>query len=176
MRLAWLNRLTKQIGRKSREKVCGAPDPTRSGSSGGGGGGGSSSSCNSSTRTVCAVGQARGGTARSGSTSSYSCSGRVTSVQQHPAGADRRGSREAATPAPAQAAALKDVRVIQRCLVYVIGIPPSIAKKEVSFEGFPCLSLGFGVASLQMLSCGGLWQYACLGEAYPRSPPKTTSR
>lgn len=175
MRLAWLDRLTKQIGRKSREKVCGAPDPTRTGSSAGGGGGGSSSSCNSSTRTVCAVGQARGGTARSGSTSSYSCSGRVTSVQ-HPAGADRRGSREAAAPAPAQAAALKDVRVIQRCLVYVIGIPPSIAKKEVSFEGLLCLSLGFGVASLQMLSCGGLWQYACLGEAYPRSPPKTTSR
>ncbi|CDJ40542.1 RRM domain-containing protein, putative [Eimeria tenella] len=130
MRLAWLDRLTKQIGRKSREKVCGAPDPTRTGSSAGGGGGGSSSSCNSSTRTVCAVGQARGGTARSGSTSSYSCSGRVTSVQ-HPAGADRRGSREAAAPAPAQAAALKDVRVIQRCLVYVIGIPPSIAKKEI---------------------------------------------
>ncbi|KFH04217.1 RNA recognition motif protein [Toxoplasma gondii VAND] len=32
---------------------------------------------------------------------------------------------------PAAAAALKDVRVIQRSLVYVIGIPSSIAKKEI---------------------------------------------
>lgn len=32
---------------------------------------------------------------------------------------------------PMNAGDLKDVRVIQRSLVYVIGIPPSIAKKEV---------------------------------------------
>ncbi|CDI74130.1 hypothetical protein EPH_0031260 [Eimeria praecox] len=121
--------LTKQIGRKSRDKVCGASDPTRSGSSGGGGG---SSSSSSSNRTAGASGTARGGTSSSSSTSAYSSNSRNAAAQQQQApGANRRGSREAPAPAPAQAAALKDVRVIQRCLVYVIGIPPSIAKKEI---------------------------------------------
>ncbi|CDJ46632.1 RRM domain-containing protein, putative [Eimeria brunetti] len=122
--------LTKQIGRKSRDKVCGTSDPTRSGSSGGGGSS-SSSSSSSSSRPSGASGTSRGGGASSSSTSSYSGSSRNAAPQQQASGAHRRGSRDAAAPAPAQAAALKDVRVIQRCLVYVIGIPPSIAKKEI---------------------------------------------
>ncbi|CBZ51813.1 hypothetical protein NCLIV_016050 [Neospora caninum Liverpool] len=43
------------------------------------------------------------------------------------AGADRPSG----VGSPSSAAALKDVRVIQRSLVYVIGIPSSIAKKEI---------------------------------------------
>lgn len=128
-------RLTKQIGRKSRDKVCGSSEAMRSGSSGGCG--------SSSSRSACAT-AARGGAVSSlsgGIPSSSSCSSRGLAAPQHGGGAARRGSREAAAPTPAQAAALKDVRVIQRCLVYVIGIPPSIAKKEVrcSFSW----SLGF---------------------------------
>ncbi|OEH79874.1 RRM domain-containing protein [Cyclospora cayetanensis] len=120
--------LTKQIGRKSREKVCGSAEATRSGSSG----------SVPVSRTGCTAAAARGGAASSGLgvSSSSSSSSRGLPVQQQGVGAARLGSREAAVPAPAQAAALKDVRVIQRCLVYVIGIPPSIAKKEVS-QVFP---------------------------------------
>ncbi|KAL8269968.1 hypothetical protein Esti_006102 [Eimeria stiedai] len=120
--------LTKQVGRKSRDKICGSSDATRSGSSGAG---------SSSSRSACAAAARSGGPVSSSScgaaSSSSSNSSKGTGALQHGGGgAARHGSREAAVAPPAQAAALKDVRVIQRCLVYVIGIPPSIAKKEVS--------------------------------------------
>ncbi|KEP61827.1 UNVERIFIED_CONTAM: hypothetical protein HHA_239410 [Hammondia hammondi] len=45
--------------------------------------------------------------------------------------ASSNAERAGVGSSPAAAAALKDVRVIQRSLVYVIGIPSSIAKKEI---------------------------------------------
>ncbi|KAL8428475.1 hypothetical protein ACSSS7_007202 [Eimeria intestinalis] len=119
--------LTKQVGRKSRDKVCGSSDATRSGSSGAG---------SSSSRSACTAAPRSGGPVSSSSCGAASSSSSSSSKGAGPlphagGGSARHGSREAAVAAPAQAAALKDVRVIQRCLVYVIGIPPSIAKKEI---------------------------------------------
>ena len=118
-------RLTKQIGRKSRDKVSVASDVPRSGSSGG--------AATRSSRTACAAAVQKSGAASSGTTSSSNRGGsRGAAPGQQPGGANRRSSREPRALSPSQASALKDVRVIQRCLAYVVGIPPSIAKKEVS--------------------------------------------
>lgn len=102
-------RLARPVGRKARAGAAAtgaAAVQLRSGSSGG----------------VCTPqGQAAAAGGASGGAAGASAS----------RGGEAAGNSTAA-PSPAQLAALRDVRVIQRSLVYVIGVPPSIAKKEVS--------------------------------------------